>query len=197
MPQMRNTVDAGEALSRLQEGNGRFRADRILRPHADASWRLTLTSGQAPFAVILTCSDSRVVPELIFDQGIGDLFVVRLAGNIVDRAVLGSIEYAVAHLGTRLVLVLGHEACGAVTAATRGKPEDCSIDELIEAIAPAVAEARLLPGDLVDNATRIHARRVAEALKTSPDVLSPATRRGLRILPAFYRLEDGAVQLIS
>ena len=194
---MSSTIDASEALTRLLEGNARYKTDRAEHPHADASRRLALTGGQAPFAVVLTCADSRVVPELIFDQGIGDLFVIRLAGNIVDRAVRGSIEYAVDHLDTKLVLVLGHENCGAVTAAVAGGAADCSIDELMEALAPAVAEARGLPGDMVDNAIRINARQVARALREHPDVLGPATKRGLRVLPAYYRLTDGGVELIS
>lgn len=194
---MTTTIDASEALARLLEGNGRYRADRAERPHSDSSRRLALTGGQAPFAVVLACADSRVVPELIFDQGIGDLFVIRLAGNVADRAVRGSIEYAVAHLDVKLVLVLGHQSCGAVTAAVAGAPTNCSIDELIDAIAPAVQEARALPGDVVDNAIRANARQVARALREHPDVLGPATRAGLRVLPAYYRLDSGAVELIS
>ncbi len=194
---MSQPIEASEALSRLMEGNSRYRTDRMQRPNADSARRDSLTGGQAPFAVVLACADSRVVPELIFDQGIGDLFVIRLAGNIVDDGVRGSIEYAVAHLGTRLVLVLGHQSCGAVTAAVAGEPTACSIDALIEAIAPAVAEARGLPGDVVDNAIRANARQVAQALSEHPAVLGPATKAGLRILPAYYRLDDGGVELIS
>ena len=194
---MSHNLQAGDALSRLLEGNARYRSDRAEHPHSDADRRLALTGGQAPFAVILTCADSRVVPELIFDQGIGDLFVIRLAGNIVDGAVRGSIEYAVAHLHTNLVVVLGHQSCGAVTAAVAGQPTDCSIDELIDALAPAVREAEGLPGDVVDNAIRANARQVADGLRSHPDVLEPATRRGLRVLPAYYRLTDGGVELLS
>ena len=194
---MSNTIDASEALARLMEGNSRYKADRLEHPHADAARREALTGGQAPFAVVLACADSRVVPELIFDQGLGDLFVIRLAGNIVDDGVRGSIEYAVAHLGVKLVLVLGHQSCGAVTAAVAGQPTACSIDALIEAIAPAVEEAKGLPGEVVDNAIRCNARQVADALRAHPDVLGPATKAGLRVLPAYYRLDDGAVELIS
>jgi carbonic anhydrase len=194
---MSDTIEAGDALSRLLEGNARYKADRAVHPHGDSIRRQALTAGQAPFAVVLTCADSRVVPELIFDQGLGDLFVIRLAGNIVDRAVRGSIEYAVTHLDTKLVLVLGHQSCGAVTAAVGGQPADCSIDELIEALAPAVREAKGLPGDVVDNAIRVNARQVADGLRTHPDVLGPATKAGLRVLPAYYRLSDGGVELLS
>jgi carbonic anhydrase len=191
------SITAAEALSRLIEGNTRYRGDRAQHPHGDQARRVEVSSGQSPIAVVLTCADSRVVPELIFDQGIGDLFVIRLAGNIVDPAILGSIEYAVAHLDTKLVLVLGHQSCGAVTAAVAGAPTHCSIDALIEAIAPAVEAARELPGDLVDNAIRANARLVADHLRDHPDVMGPATAQGLRVLPAYYRLDDGAVELIS
>ena len=106
-----------QALAQLIEGNRRFQRDANSHPHLHAKRRSELAGGQSPFAVILSCSDSRVPPELIFDQGLGGLFVVRLAGNTVTRAGLESIDYAVGHLGTNLIMVLGHESCGAVKGA--------------------------------------------------------------------------------
>src|SRR5438105_3479472 len=108
------------ALDRLKDGNGRFAADKPAARKTDAKRRAELAAGQHPFAVVLTCADSRVAPELVFDAGLGELFVLRVAGNIADPAVVGSIEYAVEHLHTPLIVVLGHESCGAVAAALDG-----------------------------------------------------------------------------
>ena len=109
-----------DALARLKEGNERYVTEKQTNPNNSSERRQSLTGHQAPFAIILGCADSRVIPELAFDQGIGDIFTVRVAGNIANTASLGSIEYAVAHLGVNLIVVLGHESCGAVTAAIAG-----------------------------------------------------------------------------
>src|SRR5262245_40561826 len=113
-------LSAEQALARLLAGNARFVAHRERHPDITVRRRRALVSSQHPFAVILGCADSRVSPELLFDEGLGDLFVIRVAGNVVDDVVLGSIEYAVEHLGTKLIVVLGHEKCGAVSAAVAG-----------------------------------------------------------------------------
>src|SRR5262249_39949150 len=114
--QEKSGFTADEALAKLMDGNKRYASSHSLHPHQSAGRRHELEATQHPFACILSCSDSRVPPEVVFDEGLGDLFVVRVAGNIVDSAVTGSIEYAVEHLGTPLVLVMGHEKCGAVQA---------------------------------------------------------------------------------
>ncbi|MGY8952062.1 MAG: carbonic anhydrase, partial [Flavobacteriales bacterium] len=106
-------MKAQEALSFLKEGNSRYTNDNLTHPNSDNNRKKSQTGGQTPFAIILSCADSRVVPELIFDQGIGDLFVIRVAGNTANASSIASIEYAVAHLGTKLIVVLGHESCGA------------------------------------------------------------------------------------
>src|SRR6266566_4654777 len=122
------------ALERLKEGNRRFAADKPAPKRTDAKRRAELAGGQHPFAVVLTCADSRVTPELVFDQGLGDIFVLRVAGNIADRAVIGSIEYAVEHLHTPLIVVLGHESCGAVKAALEGKPLPGDLGWLVQQV---------------------------------------------------------------
>jgi carbonic anhydrase len=136
-------LSATDALTRLKEGNRRFIDSQATHPRGDGTRRQELVSGQRPFSIILGCADSRVAPELVFDEGLGDLFVIRVAGNIADDVVLGSIEYAVAHLGVNLVVVLGHQSCGAVNAAVenvdvKGPATQTHIDSLIDAIRPAV-----------------------------------------------------------
>ena len=178
-------------------GNARFVIGRLDHTHVDPDHRAELKEGQSPFAVVVACADSRVTPELIFDQGIGDLFVVRVAGNICGPQVLGSIEYAVAYLGVHLVLVMGHQACGAVTAAVAGDPFNNAIDSLLRGISPAVEEARGLPGDLIDNTVRLNATLVATSIARSEPVIRPAVAEGsLEIVPAYYHLGKGKVDLL-
>jgi carbonic anhydrase len=191
-------VSAADALEELKAGNTRYVEDRREHPNSDLARLAQLVNGQAPFAIVLACSDSRVVPELIFDRGLGDLFVIRVAGNISDNdAVLGSIEYAAALLGVNLVVVLGHQSCGAVTAAVDGKATDLHIDELVRAIAPAVEIARTQEGDLIDNAIRCNANYVADHLRTTGPVLGDLVRdRGMQVVSAYYRLDTGAVEFL-
>ena len=192
------TLPANLTLERLLEGNRRFVEDRSTHPHEDAARRLALRSGQHPHTAVLTCADSRVVPELIFDQGLGDLFCVRVAGNIVDDAILGSVEYAVVHLGVKLVVVLGHEGCGAVAAAIAGDETELHIDELVRAIRPAVERARARGGDLEQHTVLENALQSARLLRESEDVLAGQIQdHGLLIVPAVYSLHTGAVELIE
>ena len=165
--------NAEEALEKLMVGNERFVKVAEIRPHQDEEWTATLNLGQHPFATILGCADSRIPPELIFDQGFGDLFVIRVAGNVVDTHVLGSIEYAVAHLHTPLIMVLGHENCGAVTAALAPKEqrdaEPAGVRAILDAIEPAIwdidralePKARVAKG--VERNVRWSMRRIAES----------------------------------
>lgn len=187
-------VPPAEALARLQAGNGRFVADAPAHPHSGAARREETAAGQQPFAVILGCADSRTGPELIFDQGIGDLFVVRLAGNLADDAALGSIEFAVAKLGARLIVVLGHEKCGAVAAAVQGGAAPGHIGALVTAIEPAVKKNAGQPGDALENAIRENVLAQVEKLKTGSDLLAPMLRDGsLRVVGARYDLKSGKV----
>jgi carbonic anhydrase len=198
-------LDPAAALQRLMDGNARYVAGKSVRPNQDAERRASLAGGQHPFATILACADSRVGPELIFDQGLGDLFVIRVAGNVVDEVVLASIEYSVIHLGSPLVMVLGHERCGAVTAAVdaaAGKSSDedrgTSIGALVDLIAPAVREIPAGAPDKVEAAVMLNARREARAILTSSPPLRERVRAGrLQVVSARYDLDDGAVAQVA
>ena len=142
-PDASASVSGDEALERLQEGNARFVSGQVRHPRADiVRLKDTSANGQHPFAVLISCSDSRVPPEILFDQGVGDLFVIRVAGNVADAHEIGSVEYALEHLGVQLVVVLGHTGCGAVTAAASGGDIHGGIASIIESIRPAVAQAQ-------------------------------------------------------
>lgn len=195
-------LSAAEALQRLREGNLRFVENRGTRPRGDGARRAELVSGQKPFCIVLGCADSRVAPELVFDEGLGDLFVIRVAGNIADDAVLGSIEYAVAHLGVNLVVVLGHQSCGAVNAAVEnvdveGPAAHSHIDALIDAIRPAVQEARTHgPENLLLDSILQNAKNVASAVSQAEPVLRALGDEGVQVVPAYYSLEKGSVQFL-
>jgi len=185
---------AAEALQELMAGNRRFAAGCPEHPRQSPEVRQALVEAQAPLAAVLTCADSRVPPELIFDRGLGELFVVRVAGNIADAAVIASLEYAAEHLGVPLVVVMGHTRCGAVTAAAQARAAGEAsghLSELIAAIRPAVEQSRGQPGDRIDNAARRHVTRVVELLRSA----GPALGR-LQVLGAFYDLRSGIVELV-
>lgn len=191
-------VRAESALQILLAGNARFVSGKPIHPDQSPKRRAELAQGQKPFAIILTCADSRVAPELYFDQGLGDLFVLRNAGNILDDHMLGSLEYAVEHLGVGLVLVVGHTKCGAVAAAVAGGHAPGHIASIVEAIAPAVTQARELSGDLMDNSVIANARLVAEELRHCPPILIKAVEAGhLLVLAARYDLASGRVQVLE
>jgi carbonic anhydrase len=188
--------DADRLLQQLLAGNRRYVAARALRPHQAQERRLAVAKGQRPFAIVLGCSDSRVPIEIIFDQGIGDLFVIRVAGNIVDDAVLGSIEYAVEHFGVPLIIVLGHQRCGAVEAALQGGKGPGHIGRLIQAIAPAVNGIKGDQGAALDRAVRANIRWVVQQLKSSAPILAGHVREGkLKVIGARYDLESGRVEV--
>jgi len=185
------------ALARLVEGNRRFASGQAIHPDQSVERRAALAGGQSPFAVVLTCSDSRVAPELYFDQGLGDLFVLRNAGNILDDHTLGSIEYAVEHLHVRLIVVVGHEKCGAVSAALGGKPEPGHIQSILDSIAPALGGVNDQPGDKLDTAVRANARRTSELLGRTGPILEEAVKAGrLRVVAAKYDLAGGTVEIL-
>ena len=191
-----------EALRLLKEGNARYITDAPFRGVEGRERRIEIARGQQPFAVLVGCSDSRVPPELLFGRGLGELFIIRVAGNTVDRAALGSIEYAVAELGVPLVLVLGHERCGAVAAAVSVVEKNTifpgAIGEMVEPIVPAVLRAMSKGGDLLDQAVRENVRGVAVRLRQEGPILAGAiAAKRLRIVGARYDLDDGAVDFFD
>ena len=196
--QAASALPADEALSRLLAGNARFVAHKERHPDESLGRRRELVSGQHPFAVILGCADSRVAPELLFDEGLGDLFVIRVAGNIVDDAILGSIEYAVEHLGTKLIVVLGHEKCGAVSAAVSSENAPGHLSALVSAIRPSVLATASSPGDRVHNCVVDNVRRVARQIRDSEPVLKEGTQHGgVKVIAADYELDTSKVRLLD
>ena len=186
-----------QGLMYLLQGNQRFVSGQVQHPRRDAFRRTDTLGGQTPFAIILTCSDSRLPPEVIFDQGIGDLFVLRNAGNVAGEIVLGSIEYAVEHLNSSLILVLGHQKCGAVTAAVNGGEAPGHIKNVVEQIAPSVEYARALQGDLLTNAIDANILETVRQLKTSVPILAEAvSARSLEVFGARYNLDTGTVTFL-
>lgn len=181
------------ALALLKSGNRRYATHHLRHPHQSERRMHEIEQEQHPFAVILGCSDSRVPPEILFDQGLGDLFVIRVAGNVPDDEVVGSIEYAVEHLHASLVVVLGHEQCGAVTAATR-EPEANHTRSFTDWLRPFVEFARNEPGDVVHNAMCRSVTHIVHYLRQSEPVLKDASSRGdLLIVGAHYELHTGKV----
>ena len=186
-----------DAMLKLLEGNKRFVASKLVHPNQTAERRAEVANGQAPFAVIVGCSDSRIPPEIIFDQGLGDLFIIRVAGNIVDDVALGSIEYAVDHLGTDLVVVLGHGKCGAVSATVQGGEAHGHIADIVKVIAPAVEKAKSQSGDIIDNAIKANIELVVDKISSSKPILSNLVSSGkLKIIGAYYNIESGAVEIM-
>ena len=218
-------VPPAEAISRLKAGNARYTSGKEQPPESSqerafeatnsyenagltflgmtadqaAKRRAELTKSQHPFAIIVSCSDSRVPPEIVFDQGLGDLFVLRVAGNVIDDHSLGSIEYAVDHLAVRLIVVLGHQRCGAVkaakeTIAAKGKAP-AHIQSLVTAIKPAVEAT--VHGDL-EATVEANVKNVALALRSSPPILKPKVDSGeVRVIGAYYNLDTGAVSFLD
>jgi carbonic anhydrase len=189
-----------EALERLIAGNRRFALGEPSQADVSAARRAELAGGQRPFAAIVSCSDSRVPPEIVFDQGLGDLFVCRLAGNIVDVGTAGSVEYAVGVLGVSYIFVLGHESCGAVKAAVdvtaNGQPISPNIDVLVNAIRASVEAARDEPGDLLTNAIRENVRTGIRRLMSEPDIAPFLAEGRVGIGGGVLNLTSGAIDLI-
>ena len=184
-----------ESLNRLKEGNARFVADKLNRKLQNSSRRESLASGQAPYAIILGCADSRVVPELTFDTGLGELFVVRVAGNVANSSSIASIEYAVAHLGTKLIVVLGHQSCGAVTAAVAGGDNGYNLNHLLSHITPAIAASK--EGATVNDVTKINAELTAVELKNRSEIIGNAIDKGdVKVVHAYYNLDSGKVDFL-
>ena len=198
----RSSMTPDEALRLLKDGNEKFVTDAPFRGVQGRERRIEIARGQPPFAVLVGCSDSRVPPELLFGRGLGELFIVRVAGNTVDLTAQGSIEYAVAEFGVPLVVVLGHERCGAVAAAVSVVEENATfpgaIGEMVEPIVPAVLRAKGQPGELLDNAVRENVRRVVTRLRGSGAILPELAEAGrLKVVGARYDLDHGAVDFFT
>ena len=185
-------------LAGLQAGNARHVKGQYARGHQSLARRIELAKGQQPSAIVLSCSDSRVPPEIVFDQGLGDLFVIRVAGNVVEPAGLASIEYAAEHFHSPLIVVLGHERCGAVDATVKGGDAPGHIGELVKAIQPAVTATASKPGDKVDNAVIENVRQMAEKLRTSHPILAELAAQGkVKVVGARYDLDSGVVTWVQ
>lgn len=192
-----HSVDGKEAHALMINGNKRYMEERATHKRQDGHRRMEVTGSQHPFAVVVSCSDSRVPPEIIFDQGIGDLFVIRLAGNIVDDAALGSIEYAVEHLGVKYVMVLGHESCGAVKATVQGGEVPGHIGSIVNAIKPAIDSVRGKTADLPEVGMRTNVTMTVQKLKASEPFLKHMVEKGdMMIVGARYDLDDGRVDVL-
>src|SRR5437899_888835 len=196
---------ADDALRRLLEGNTRFVRGQPKNPRRRPEDFRALAEGQKPVAAIVGCADSRVPPELLFDQGVGDLFVVRVAGNVVGGAgatVKGSIEYGIVELGVSLVMVLGHSECGAIKAAIKHLDDrdalPGSIGPLVNSIRPAVLKAKSRPGDQLDNTMRVNVEMGVGQLRNLPPIVAPAVQRGaVKVVGAVYDLSTGSVNPIA
>ncbi len=194
-----STVTREEAMDRLAKGNARFASGNLEHPRQAPSRRLELAKTQHPFATILGCADSRTGPEVVFDQGLGDLFVVRTAGNVLDDHALGSIEYSVEHLGAALVVVLGHERCGAVSAArdtiAAGGQADGHIQSLVDAIRPAV---ELTAQQDAEATCEANVMNMVRALRSSKPILEHLVETGkLTVVGAHYDLDTGKVTFLK
>ena len=190
------TADA--SIKKLIEGNKRYVENKPTHQNQTAKRREEVAKGQKPFAVVITCSDSRVPPEILFDQGIGDLFVIRTAGNIVDNIGLGSIEYAVEHLKVPLVVVLGHERCGAVEATVKGGEAPGHIKALVANIVRAVDKVRAKKGDLLENSIKQNIDNVVEQISKSKPILEEFVHeKKIKVVGARYDLDDGMVKFFT
>jgi carbonic anhydrase len=200
-PKPQNVLSPDAALKRLMEGNARY-VDGVTRRHDFKHEREALAGGQNPYAAILSCADSRIAPEYAFDTGRGDLFVCRVAGNFAGTETIASMEYAVAVLNAPLILVLGHDACGAVDATLKAlkddKPPPGHIPSLVDAIAPAAKAAMQQGGEVLDKAIRQNVVDNVAKLKSAAPILNAAVEQGkLKIAGGIYRLTTGTVDLIA
>lgn len=198
LQQLAAQSEADLALERLKAGNKRFYEGQSIHPNQSLDRLQEVSKGQKPYAVIIGCSDSRVPNEIIFDQGVGDLFIIRTAGQVSTYASWGSIEFGNAVLGAKLIVVLGHTECGAVSAACKLPDVPGHIVTLINAIKPATVASAHLPGDRVENAVKTNVAMQVAQLQTLEPVLSKAVATGdTRIVGAVYHLNTGKVEFLE
>ena len=187
-------VNAESALATLKKGNATYVASPVSSGKPTEAARADSFKSQHPIAAIVTCSDSRTSPEIIFNQNLNRLFVVRTAGNVVDDIGLGSVEYAVEHLGVRLIVVMGHQNCGAVKATVAGGKVPAHINSIVNEIKPAVATAKKEQGDLLVNSIQANAIRVSEKIRHDSDLKDVSD---VKVVPAYYSLETGKVHWLN
>ncbi len=187
-----------EALKLLKEGNKRFVESNCFLSNFVEERRLELVKGQNPFAVIISCSDSRVPSEIVFDRGLGDLFVIRNAGNIISSSVIGSVEYALTELGVKLILVLGHDDCGAVAKTIQGDSGSFFVREIIEKILPAVEEAKKQEGNLTYNAVVNNIKNQGNILKIAGNIIPKLVENNeIMITGGYYCLSCGKIDFFD
>lgn len=192
-----NDVSPDEAIDMLMRGNERFTKGRSINLNRNLIRLATVAKGQKPFAAILGCADSRVPAEIVFDQGLGDLFVCRIAGNVATAEEIGSLEFGTLVLGAKVIVVLGHERCGAVDATIKGAQVPGQIASLLDAIRPSIARADGQSGDQLENTAKANVLLQADRLKESP-VLSKLIDEGkLKIIGGYYDLDSGKVTTVS
>jgi carbonic anhydrase len=195
-PSSAPSVSPADALQQLLDGNQLFVAGKMSHPNQTPERRGEVAKGQHPFAAILACSDSRSGPEVLFDRGLGDLFVVRVAGNVLDRVVVESLDYAVTHLGARLVVVMGHTRCGAVIAAVEGHDEPGDVGPMLRELKPAVEAAHGMSGDPVANAVRENVILSVKRLKASRELADKVKSGEVKVVGAVYDLDSGKVEML-
>ena len=196
--QSKNKLTGKDALQRLLDGNKRFISGKLEHPNHCEESRRGLVSGQDPIAAVLTCADSRVPPVDVFDQGLGDVFVVRVAGNIINDQLLGSIEYAVAHLHTPLVMVMGHSSCGAISAVAQGVKLDGHIASLTPSIDAALKKTKGQEGNWTNNAAKSLALATAKKIAESEPIVADLVQEGrVLVVATYYDLETGEVSVLG
>ncbi len=200
----RTNMTADQALKALRDGNDAFMKDTTIKTEGNRDRRLEIAKGQTPFCILISCSDSRVPPELLFGRGLGELFIVRNAGNTVDTTALGSIEYGVSQLGVPLVVVMGHEKCGAVAAAVSvvedGTVFPGAIGQMIEPIIPAVLTAKGKKSkDLLEDSVKSNIQRTVARLRSAsePALMNPIKAGTVKVVGAYYSLENGKVDFFD
>ena len=195
LPVVTQRLTPNAALKRLMEGNLRFTHDKLVCADRTSDRRTATAGQQRPFAVILGCSDSRIPPEIVFDQGVGDLFVIRVAGNVVGPLELDSVEYSVIHNDSSLVIVLGHENCGAVTAVMANDTQD--IEAIASLIEPVIQTAKGRAGNPLENAIKDNVRAVVKQLRNSPVLARFIADRKIKVVGGYYNLVSGKVELLK
>ena len=194
-----DNLSADEALKKLKQGNKRFVQLHQKHPDESRKRRKEMLKGQHPFVIVLSCSDSRVPPELIFDQGLGDIFEIRNAGNVLNEHVIGSIEYAVMHCGVKLIVIMGHQDCGAINATLSGVSETKYIQALEDSIQPAVEKCKTKGLEInSDNVVKAHViQDIEELMEQDQELVKYMKKHNVIIVPAYYHLDSGKVEFLK